>query len=122
MPNLRPSKYRGVYYGGRIYDANQSVYRGGFPPADDLVIVAGAIAVIGNVARHARNNTVGAPTAWVKLIFSIFALAIILGLLDRGTMRGPVRAFAALGLLVSLLYYSQDIFPATAVKKGKKNG
>lgn len=112
---------------GRVFhDGNRSV-SGGFPPADDLVIVAGVLAIIGNVARNARAGTVGDPVAWVKLVFSTVVLAIILGLLDRGSFRGPVRAFAALGVLVALLYYSQDIFPATATKahatkKGKKNG
>ena len=79
----------------------------GFPPAYHMVLVTLVIALIGNVRKDSFDNiTDSNPTDWFKKIFAGIILAIVLGMLDRGSMSGPVRAFSALLLLVAIFYYT----------------
>lgn len=100
-----------------------------FPPAFDMVLMAGGVAVVGNVARNRSKGQDGfaGGKEWARLVSAIIALAVVLGFADRGHLSQPVRAFAALALLVAILYYTQFLFGQKIVlKKGatssKKSG
>lgn len=93
-----------------------------FPPAFDMVLMAGGIAVLGNIGRNRAKGQDGfaGGKEWVRLVSAIIALSIVLGFADRGSLSQPVRAFAALALLGVVLYYTQFLFgqkPKTTRKK-----
>lgn len=92
--------------------ASSAGMRNGMPPAFDMVAMAGVISIIGNMARNRRKgkNAFDGGKSWAKMVSAIIALALILGFMDKGALSQPVRAFAALGLLVAVLYYTTYIF------------
>ena len=95
-----------------------------FPPAFDMTLMAGAVAIVGNVARNRSKGQDGfaGGREWVRLVGAIIALTIVLGFSDRGSLSQPVRAFAALVLLVAILYYTQFLFGKKVVlKKGSSS-
>jgi hypothetical protein len=89
-----------------------------------MVLMAGGVAVVGNVARNRSKGQDGfaGGKEWVRLVGAIIALAVVLGFSDRGHLSQPVRAFAALALLVAILYYTQFLFGQKVVlKKGSSS-
>lgn len=95
-----------------------------FPPAFDLTLMAGAVAIVGNVARNRAKGQDGfaGGREWVRLVGAIIALTVVLGFADRGSLSQPVRAFAALVLLVAILYYTQFLFGKKVVLKKGNSG
>lgn len=95
-----------------------------FPPAFDMALLAGGVAIVGNVGRNRSKGKDGfsGGKEWVRLVGAIIALSIVLGFSDRGHLSQPVRAFAALVLLVAILYYAQFLFGKKIVLKKGASG
>lgn len=95
-----------------------------FPPAFDMTLMAGAVAIVGNVARNRSMGQDGfaGGKEWARLVAAIIALTIVLGFADRGSLSQPVRAFAALVLLVAILFYTQFLFGKKVVLKKGSSG
>lgn len=86
--------------------------------AGGLVLGAGGVAFLGSFKEAG-----GFPSNGYAIIAGTTALTFLASVTDKGPLSGPVKALAALMLLVAILRYVPGLRKSTSLKmKGKRNG